>query len=100
MQTLELFKPSKKEITSIKRWNIDTHEIRQVYVREDQSTYPDCCSCHKPFEYGDKYFYCITEPIRIRKYGYEKVCIDCGMKYLNKISIRQRLLNTKQLFLK
>lgn len=99
MQTLELFKPNKKEITSIRKWQIDTHEIRQIYVREDQSTYPDCCNCKKSFEYGDRYFYCLTDPIRIRRSGYEKVCFDCGIKLLSKMTLRQKFLNMRQLFL-
>lgn len=97
----ELFKPGKKEIISIKKHIIDVHEIRQIYKRQDGSTYPNCDepTCKKAFEYGDKYFYCITNPIRIRKFGYGRICFNCGIKLLNKITFKQKILNMKQLFL-
>lgn len=93
---IEIFEPNKKQLIRMKSWFIKPHRVRYAYTREDGSKFPECCECHKPFEYYDLAFYCITQPIRIVGYAsYAKICFDCGIKKLAAVTPPKQLPQLK-----
>ena len=45
-----------------------------------------CAECEKEIKAYNLAFYCLTDPIRIRKSGYAKVCVECGLKLLSELA--------------
>jgi hypothetical protein len=118
---MEWFNPKRKQLSRLKTWFIKPHRVRRVYKRYTETkdgqtyagltdaysadigkeeTFPKCIECGKAFEYFDLAFYCITSPIRIVGYAaYEKICFECGLIRLAKITPQNQLGQLKQLAL-
>lgn len=65
------------------KWLIKPHNNRSEHINwEGKKCLPECAQCKKHIKYGEKAYYCLTNPIRLRPYGYGKVCYECGNKIM------------------
>lgn len=93
---MDVFIPQTKQLRRTKSWSIKPHRIRYTWVRSDGTKFPECEQCHKHLCYYDLAFYAITMPVRIVGYAsYAKVCFECGIIMLSKITPQNQIPQLK-----